>query len=149
FDRNYLVKALALIESLNAQEPQGFQLLAVCLDEISRVMVEKLALPNTICIPLHRIESNDQDLLDVRPGRTLAEYYWTLTPTIILWILEHFPEIEILTYLDADLYFFSSPGPIFSELADNDVLIHEHRFAPLLSHLEKENGKYNVGLLCF
>jgi hypothetical protein len=149
FDRNYLVKALALIESLNAQEAQGFQLLAVCLDEISRVIMEKLALPNTVCIPLHEIERQDTELLEVRPGRTLEEYYWTLTPTIILWILEHFPKIDVLTYLDADLYFFSSPGPIFEELKGEDALIHEHRFTPSLAHLEAENGKYNVGLLCF
>jgi FkbM family methyltransferase len=149
FDRNYLVRALALIESLKAHEDRTFQLLTVCLDEISRVMVEKLALPNVVCIPLHQIEKNDRELLEVRPSRTLEEYYWTLTPTIILWILEHFPEVDVLTYLDADLYFFSSPEPIFNELGDNDALIHEHRFTPSLSHLEKENGKYNVGLLCF
>jgi len=72
-----------------------------------------------------------------------------LTPTIILWILENISDIEVLTYLDADLCFFSSPDPIFDELGHNNVLIHEYRFAPALSHLEKENGKYNVGLLCF
>jgi len=149
FDRSYLARALALIESLKTQEDGSFQLLVVCLDEISRVIVEKLGLSNVVCIPLHQIEKNDPELLAVRPGRTLEEYYWTLTPTILLWILERFPKVDVLTYLDADLYFFSSPKPIFNELGDTDTLIHEHRFAPPLSHLEKENGKYNVGLLCF
>jgi len=149
FDRNYLPKALALTESLCAHEGSNFQLLAVCLDEISRLVIGELRLPNVVCIPLHQIEGNDTKLLQVQPRRTLEEYYWTLTPTIILWILENLSGIEVLTYLDADLFFFSPPDPIFRELAYKNILIHEHRFAPSLSYLEKENGKYNVGLLCF
>jgi len=148
FDRNYLVKALALIESLNAHERNAFQLFVICLDEISRVILEKLRLHNVVIIPLHAIEGKDIELLAVRPGRSLAEYYWTLTPTMILRILEEDPNIDVITYLDADLFFYSSPDPIFDELADNAVLIHEHRFSPALIYLE-ENGRYNVGLLSF
>ncbi|MBF0449812.1 MAG: hypothetical protein HQK75_03845 [Candidatus Magnetomorum sp.] len=51
-------------------------------------------------------------------------------------------------YLDADLFFYASPDPIWQELDQHSVMIHEHRFSPEQKYLER-NGKYNVGLLCF
>ncbi|MBW1963295.1 MAG: tetratricopeptide repeat protein, partial [Deltaproteobacteria bacterium] len=75
-------------------------------------------------------------------------YYWTLTPTIILRILDRNPRIERLTYLDADLFFYASPAPLYAEMKPYSVWIHEHRFSPSLKHLEKF-GNYNVGLLSF
>jgi len=74
--------------------------------------------------------------------------YWTITPTVILWLFENHSGIDLLTYLDADLYFYSSPDPIFEELNSHSILIHEHRFSHEQAFLEKY-GKYNVGLLCF
>ena len=148
FDRNYLVRAIALIESLNKHEKNDFQLFAVCHDEISRIILKKLNFPNVTIVPMHKIEQGDAPLVTTKKTRSLVEYYWTAGPTVILWLLEHNPGIDVLTYIDADLFFFSSPDPIFSELCDNSVLIHEHRFPPSLMHLEV-HGKYNVGLLCF
>jgi len=148
FDRNYLIRALALIESLNKHEKNNFELYAVCMDEITRAILKKLQIPNVTLIPMHEIEQRDFPLLAAKKDRSLIEYYFTSTPTIILRLLERNPEIDVLTYLDADLYFYSSPDPIFEELDKNSVLIHEHRFSPALVHLEIY-GKYNVGLLCF
>lgn len=149
FDRNYLSRAVALIESLNQHETEPFCLYAVCLDELSRTLLQRLELPNVVLVPVHEIEYRDARLLAAKQNRTAVEYYWTLTPAIILWLLEEHPEIEVLTYLDSDLYFFSSPEPLFAELADQSILIHEHRYSPTLKHLEPTSGTYNVGLLCF
>jgi len=108
------------------------------------VILARLGFRNVVLIPLHEIEQGDDDLLAAKRNRSLVEYYWTLTPTIILRIIKRYPEIDILTYLDADLFFFSAPDPIFDELADGSVLIHEHRFPPSLEPLAI-HGKYNVG----
>ncbi|HAR41916.1 MAG TPA: hypothetical protein DCS07_04685 [Bdellovibrionales bacterium] len=54
----------------------------------------------------------------------------------------------MLTYLDADLFFFSSPQHIFTEMGDASIAIIEHRFSLLARHLEKY-GRYNVGWLSF
>lgn len=148
FDRNYLVRALALVASLQKHERQEFHLFAVCMDEISRLVLEKLALANVSIVPLHEIERHDQPLLTAKHSRTLVEYYWTTTPTIILRLLERNPQIPQITYLDADLFFYADSAPICEELGSNSVLIHEHRFSPALAHLVT-NGKYNVGLLTF
>ena len=137
-----------MIESLRRHEIKEFELFAVCTDEVSRLVLECLELPNIRVLGLHEIEQRDLPLLAAKQNRSHVEYLWTLTPSIILRLLESYQEIDVLTYLDADLYFFSSPQPIFDELGSESVLIHEHRFSPQLKHLE-ENGKYNVGLLCF
>jgi FkbM family methyltransferase len=148
FDRNYLFKGLALIESLRKHEKNDYQLFVICLDELTRIILKKLNLPNVTLIPMHEIERRDFPLLETKKNRSTVEYYWTATPTILLRLLERNPYIDVLTYLDADLYFYSSPNPIFEELGNQSVLIHEHRFSPSLRHLEI-HGKYNVGLLCF
>ena len=148
FDRNYLVRGLALIESLNRHEKKDFQVFVICLDEITRIILNKLNLQNVKTIPFHEIEQRDFPLLEAKQNRSLVEYYWTITPTVILRIFERHPKIEVLTYLDADLCFYSSPDPIFDELDNHSILIHEHRFSQSQSFLEKY-GKYNVGLLCF
>lgn len=148
FDRNYLIKGIALISSLNRVSRTPFTLYAVCLDELTRVILERMALPNVVAVPLHKVEENDEDLLAAKKNRNTVEYYWTLTPSVLLWLFERRPEVRLITYLDADLYFFSDPEPIFGELGDDSLLIHEHRFPESARELEKY-GKYNVGLLCF
>jgi len=148
FDRNYLPKAIALLRSLEKHEHSDYCVHIVCLDELTRTLLQVLNLPNTKLIPLHDIEANDPSLRNARATRTLVEYYWTLTPTVIWKILEWNPDIDLLTYLDADLYFYSSPDPIFQELGNNSILIHEHRFSSSLKILVN-NGIYNVGLLSF
>lgn len=148
FDKNYLVRGVALITSLSAHESQRFTIYVVCLDEITRLTLVKLKLRNVILIPLQQLEQKDVRLLAAKQNRSLVEYYWTITPTIILRLIELYPEIDLLTYLDADLFFFSSPDPIFDELSDKSVLIHEHRFPLELQYLAIY-GKYNVGLLSF
>jgi len=148
FDKGYLVRAIALHASLLKHESQPFTLYAVCLDELTRILLERLQLPGVVAIPLHEIEAGDEGLRQARLNRTQVEYYWTLTPTVIMRLLERNPHVDLLTYLDADLFFFSSPQPIFDELAGHSVLIHEHRFheefKPALKY-----GRFNVGLLCF
>lgn len=149
FDRNYLVRALALIESLQRHEREPFCLHAVCLDDEALELVRRLGLPEVDAIPLSAIEAGDERLLATKQERSIVEYYWTATPTVILRILERDPSIEILTYLDSDLYFYSSPDPIFAELGDCSVLIHEHRFSPAHAYQLATSGRFNVGLLCF
>lgn len=148
FDKGYLVRAVALHESLMRHERNPFILFAVCLDELTRILIERLQLKGVVAVPLHEIESGDEALRQARLNRSLVEYYWTLTPTVILHLLDRYPQVDTITYLDADLYFFSSPEPIFEEFAGHSVMIHEHRFHETFKPAAKY-GRFNVGLLCF
>lgn len=148
FDRNYLAKGLALIHSLERHERKDWVLHVVCLDELTRTILNRLGKANVVTVPIHELERGDTALVAPRETRSLVEYYWTLTPTIILRMLERLEPDSVLTYLDADLFFYSDPQPIFNELGSASVLIHEHRFSETQRSLSS-NGHFNVGLLCF
>ncbi len=148
FDSNYLIKGLALIESLNRCETSPFRLIVVCLDDLTLKLLSLLACPNVALVSLQEIEESDEALAQARGNRNRVEYFWTLTPTVIMRVLYSMDPGSEVTYLDADLFFYTSPEPIFQEFSGHSVLIHEHRFSPLQKHLEV-NGIYNVGLLCF
>ncbi|MCB1937595.1 MAG: hypothetical protein KDE64_00120 [Rhodocyclaceae bacterium] len=111
------------------------------MDAQTQALLEQLALPDVRCIALADVE--EPALLAVKPGRSVAEYCWTLSPCLPWYVLQHNPDIDFITYLDADLYFFSSLQPLFDEIADASVVIIEHRFPPHQKHLEK-NGRFCV-----
>lgn len=89
--------------------------------------LKKPNLPHIILISLS--ESEDEELLRVKPERTVAEYCWTATPFTIYYVIKKF-NFESCTYLDADVYFYLSLEIIFDEFGDNAILITEHRFVP-------------------
>ncbi|MBP7579461.1 MAG: FkbM family methyltransferase [Vogesella sp.] len=149
FDRNYLSRAVAMMTSLRRHSSVPLTIIAVCHDELSRLILEQLALPDVIALGVHDIEVRDEELLRAKVGRSAVEYYWTLTPTIILRLLESNPAIPDLCYVDADLYFYSDPEVLFTEMGDGAVLVHEHRYSSDLASLESTCGRFNVGLLQF
>jgi hypothetical protein len=51
--------------------------------------------------------------------------------------------------MDADLFFFNSPIPLYDEIGAHSIAIIEHRFPPNLRNSAKKNGIYNVGWLAF
>lgn len=147
FDQNYLPRGLALYRSLQEHCPE-FKLWALCMDNTSYGMLEKIDLPEVYPISLEEFERNDNLLLNAKQNRSRIEYYFTCTPSLPLYILNNWPEIDLITYLDADLFFFTSPAPLFEEMGDGSIAIIGHRFPPHLKYKEK-HGIYNVGWLSF
>jgi len=148
-DRNYLVRLLAMARSLFKHEQQETELIVICFDEITRLLLDKLNIDGLTTIPLHAIEHEDAELLSKRQIRSPTEYYWTMTPTLLLRVLEWRPEIDILTYTDADTLFFGPADALYEELGQQSILIHEHRYQPSLQKLDNQAGRFNVGLMCF
>jgi len=94
------------------------------------------------------LESFIPELSIAKSNRTNVEYFYTCSSAICYYVLRNVKEIDIITYLDADLYFFRSPEPIFKELGDKSIGIIEHSFGWLLKRNLKY-GKYNVGWVNF
>ncbi len=140
FDRNYLFKGVALYNSL-CETGAEFILHILCLDELTENVLGALKLGQVSLISCRDFE--DPALTVAKSTRSLVEFYWTCTPSLPLYVLEHNPKISLVTYLDADLLFFSDPTPIFEEFGDNSILIIEHRFPKHLKQFEV-NGIYNV-----
>jgi hypothetical protein len=100
-------------------------------------------------IKLADFEEGDNELLKIKEKRTAVEYYWTCTPSLPLYIFDADSDIDVVTYLDADLYFFSDPILLYEYFNDHSILIIEHRYAPQHHHIQKIRGIYNVGALLF
>lgn len=145
FNINYLSRGLALYYSLE-KVCDGFHLYIFAFDDQTNEILNKMKLPHATIISLEQFE--DKDLQSVKTDRTIAEYCWTATPAAIYYILNKF-NVESCTYLDADVYFYSSPKVIFDEFEHNSVLITEHRFSPEYRKDEKNNGKYCVQYITF
>lgn len=60
----------------------------------------------------------------------------------MLYVLDHY-DVDSCTYIDADLYFFSSPQILIDEVGDNSVMITEHRYTEKYDQT-KTSGKYCV-----
>src|SRR3989338_5581910 len=147
FDTHYLSRGLALYRSLQRHCP-AFQLWVLCMDTACHEILLKLGMPEVHLIPLEQFERGDSSLLEAKLNRTTLEYYFTCTPSLPLYILNQCPEADIITYLDADLFFFSDPAPVYAEMADASIAIIEHRFPPELQEYIK-SGIYNVGWISF
>lgn len=145
FDKNYLYKGLALYNSLK-RNCNDFKLFILCMDDIAYNLLQKMDLEKVELISLEEFE--DPELAKIKNTRTLAEYCWTCTASLILFLLKKYPTLKMMTYLDADLYFFSNPKPFFDEFDGNSIFITEHNlsreFAKLLRY-----GKYNVQFIIF
>jgi len=148
FDSNFLVKGLTLYRSLVQHVAEPFTLWVLCLDDSTYRTLSELALPNLRPLSLDEFEAGDTDLIAAKQNRSRVEYFFTCTPSLPLYIFRRNPDAGMVTYLDADLFFFSSPAPVFEELGSRSTLIIGHRYAPRDRHLEIY-GIYNVGLLSF
>ena len=147
FDHRYLGRGLALLESLRRHSPP-FRLWILCPDEPCRELLQKISPPEVRLIGLPEFERNDPELRRAKENRSLVEYYFTCTPSLPLFVLNQAPEIDLITYLDSDLFFFGDPSPLFDEIGQHSVAIIPHRFSPHLRHMEA-NGLYNVGWVSF
>ncbi len=144
FDTNYLTRGLALYHSLDAH-CNDFHLYIFAFNEKCYDILKDLNLPKVTLISL--VEFEDEELLKVKPSRSIAEYCWTSTSSTILYVLEKY-KVDSCTYIDADMFFYSTPKPIFDELGDKSILITEHRYSPQYNK-DLKAGKYCVQFITF
>ena len=147
FDGRFVLRALALHRSLCRHVPR-FTLHALCFDDEAYDFVAALNDPTFRPIALRELESALPALRQAKVNRNPVEYYFTCTPALPLYLLDQDRDIPAVTYLDADLYFFGDPTPIFAELGTGSVAIISHRYPPHLKHFECY-GRFNVGWLTF
>lgn len=149
FDRGFLIQGLALWHSLRRHDPAAV-LWVLALDEETAAVLTRGGDDRLRPVPLAALEADDRGLQAVKVKRSRAEYYFTLSPCWPRWLLQTQPDLPAVTYLDADLFFFSDPRGLFAEMAASgaSVAITAHRFPPALQAYEKW-GLYNVGIQIF
>jgi hypothetical protein len=146
FDKGFLLKGLALHSSLLKQNPDT-KLWILAFDKYTETILNKMKLKGVIVVALGDFE--DKELLSVKPTRHTVEYYWTCTPSWILYVLKKNPSAKHVAYLDADLCFYSDPGTGINEIEDKSILVVEHRFPKGREGMAVNAGRFNVAFNVF
>ncbi|HTZ80017.1 MAG TPA: hypothetical protein VMC10_19055 [Stellaceae bacterium] len=147
FDHRYLPRGLALYASMR-RHCEPFRLWALCLSDEAYEFLIALDLPGLLPMRLAELEAHDPELLQAKSNRTPIEYYFTCSSTLMAALFDLHPDIDVLTYLDSDLYFFASPEAIFAEFRDASTYIVPHNFSKRNEDL-LWGGLYNVGWVSF
>ena len=147
FDGNYLFKAVAMARSLERHCPDH-RLTCFCFDDDAQRLIDALGLPRVQTVSLEQLEAHDPAFHSTKGDRSPVEYCWTATPALPLYCFESRPDLQEVTYLDADLMFFADPEPLFEEMGSESVLITPHRFSREYAH-HAISGIYNVQFLTF
>jgi hypothetical protein len=145
FDSGYLIKGVAMLQSLRRHCPEAV-VFVLCMDEQAQRILQALPLGHVRCIPLADIET--PELLAAKADRGIGEYCWTLEACLPWYVLRQFAEVDAVHYVDADLFFFSSLQPLFDEIGDAPIAIIEHRFTDRLK-VQEVNGRFCVEWVTF
>lgn len=147
FDSGYLAQGMAMRRSLARQDSRAV-LWVLTLDERAAEVLRALGDSRLRVIPLADVLAGDPELVAAQAGRPRNEFIFTLTPCLVRHIWRTHPEVGRIAYLDADLYFFSDPAPIWDGLGAGSVLVVAHRF-PEWHDDAVRYGRFNVGVLVF
>ncbi len=143
FDSAYLAKGLALHESLLRHSSEPFTLHILACDVDTFWILAEMNLKNVELISLESFESVLK-LEPVKESRSRTEYLWTLASCLMEYLL---PWHESITYLDADVFFFSDPKVIYEEIGTKSIGIVPHRFNEREARRLAINGQFNVGVV--
>ena len=147
FDHRYVDRGVTMIRSLRRVDPDC-RVYVLCLSAECFDVLSELAEPGVALMTLEQFETDNADLLAVKPTRSLLEYYFTLTGALTHHLLQTAAPGAFVTYLDADLMFYSDPGPIFAEMSVGSMGFTPHNFRWRMAKLERY-GRYNVGWTSF
>jgi hypothetical protein len=150
--KSRLYQFLALIVSLIKVRNGEFQFYVLCVDDETCSLLKKLNWRNVTV--LHEKDLSD-DILSLKKERKIHEYCWTLKAIFIETILNKYPDVMRVTFMDSDLYFWGDPEMIFKEHPNCSVLLsREEKYKPewkpyFIKRITKITGEYNSGFISF
>lgn len=147
FDHNYLSRGMALYQSLQEQCSDSFTLHILATDDVAVDWLNKQGYKNVVVQSLNDIKEMYPVLNRLQEERTRAEFSWTLSSFSIQFFLKKF-NLESVTYLDADMYFYADPQILFDELDGESVIITPHNYTPRYDQSET-SGRYCVQFMYF
>src|SRR3954452_17015347 len=112
FNWLYLPQGIALYHSLARTVKDDFELHVLCMDDFTFGALRALDLPHLRPIALVEIET--VALKAVRRKRTIGEYCWTCTTPLLKHVIAQQPPNAVVSYIDADLRFFSDPSVVLA-----------------------------------
>ncbi|MGE5559002.1 MAG: hypothetical protein ACM3WV_10385 [Bacillota bacterium] len=148
--KDYIYKGLILYNSLKKYDPDFHFFLIYLHDEV-KYLLEKMRLEDLTLISIRDIENEDFELADIRSAnsRSDKEFIWTAKASTLRYLLDSFPAIDHIIWLDGDTAFFSDPRPIFDEWSNYSIFLTEEKFNGKYEWLGRMNGFYNTGFMGF
>jgi hypothetical protein len=143
FDINFLPRGMALLDSLEINA-DNFILYILALDDEVVQYFKNLNNKHVEIITLE--EYSIYFSIDKTKYKDKKEFYFSLTPSLCLYVLKKFNNINILLYLDADVYLFNDIEILYDEIGDASISICSQR---LPWYTSKKYGTYNVGVNSF
>ncbi|NND62538.1 MAG: glycosyl transferase [Flavobacteriaceae bacterium] len=147
---NYLGQALALKRSLLKHNPE-MSLFIILVDKLSDQVDYSIFEPAEI-LPIADISSID--LEDLIARYYIIELNTAVKPSVFKFLKSTYPQIDVLYYLDPDLYFYSSLSETNDILKNKTAVLTPHVLSPIPrdGHQPEENtflrfGVYNLGFL--
>lgn len=146
FDVNFLPRGLALYYSIKKSQAD-FVFYILAFDNETYKYLNELNEDKIILISIE--EYNSYFNTSIERFKDKKQYYFTATPNLCLYLIERYPVIDILLYLDADVYVYNSLDPIYREFSDFSIGFTPHRLHPMIKLYARSYGKYNVGVNLF
>ena len=165
FDSYYSALGLTMIRMFRKYNQERIYIFP--FDELTHDLLVKADLMNVVIIRQEAFETDQ--LREIKPKRTVAEYCFTCTPWIIRHVLKEYDESHCV-YLDADLGFYNDADLLLSEVGwnqlesdetnfeshflatvhkDISILLTSHKFASIYKNLEARSSTYNVQFIGF
>jgi hypothetical protein len=127
------------------QHCDNFHLYIYAFDDICYKYLQEQNFSHLTVISLKDFEN--EELLKIKNNRTAAEYCWTCSSSTIHHSITTF-NLDICTYVDADILFYSNPRVLINEIGNNSVLITSHRYSSQYDQ-SAISGKYCVQFMSF
>ena len=146
FDFNYLPRGLALFYSIKKFH-NDFEFFALTFDDQSYNYLAGLHEDNLRLISNEDYNTYFNTSVDKYPDK--KQYFFSATPNLCSYLFDTHPGIDILLYLDADVYLFNSLDPLYEEFGESSIGITEHRVNSILNLFVRHYGKYVIGVNLF
>lgn len=147
FNEAYLAKGLAMYRSLEKHhKSEDFLLIIKPLDDYTEDKLRLLGLEHVNIWSWNDFDKILFSKLESKHGR--PNVFWSLASQYLATAFSLF-NLKQITYLDADLFFYSDPKPIWDEIDDKQVAICPHNFPSWDAERLRGSGQYNVAWVTF
>jgi hypothetical protein len=144
-DIDHLPRLLTLLDSLE-RVYHDFKFHVLALDQDTLIYLKLHPKLHVELYSLEQIETAKRVLLEAKKNRTGVEYIFTMAVAFPTYLMET-QEMDIITTIDTDTYFYKSPEAVFSELVD--AMVTPHRFSATVKAELVHFGYWNGGWISF
>ena len=147
FNQNFINRGCALIDSL-FKTNENFVLYVLALDDVTfNYLKERYSPENVVILSMASYSS----FFKINPEKYLdkKQFFFSITPNLCQWVIDQYSEIDVLLYLDADVYIFAELDIIYKEFNGYSIGVCSHRHNKFVKKISNHYGEYNVGVNLF